>query len=152
MEMAMESMETAVESIEMAPGAISRPDRVPDQRLMSPEIHLRWWWRFRTLLGETLIFLGFLRRRLNIGRGAMSEGTRGSHTTGWRAQGAPMPPGGVATPGPPPTLLWTPSYVGENRNFGLHFVQFREYFLCNFFKTQKYHKIGNWHCGISSIG
>jgi hypothetical protein len=37
MEMAVESME----SMEMAPGALHRPDRVPEQRLMSPKIDLR---------------------------------------------------------------------------------------------------------------
>jgi hypothetical protein len=55
-------------------------------------------------------------------------------------------------PGPPPSLLWTPSLVGKNRNFGFCFVQFREYFLCSFSKTQKQHKTGNWHYGISLIG
>jgi hypothetical protein len=33
-------MEMAVESMEMDPGAISHPDRVPEQRLLSPEIGL----------------------------------------------------------------------------------------------------------------
>jgi hypothetical protein len=41
MEMAVKSMETAVEAMEMAPGALSCPDRVPEQRLLSPEIGLR---------------------------------------------------------------------------------------------------------------
>jgi hypothetical protein len=36
--------------------------------------------------------------------------------------------------------------------FGFCFVQFREYFLCNFFKTQKQQKTGNWHCGNLLIG
>jgi hypothetical protein len=39
--MAVKSMETAVEvtaSMEMAPGALPRPDRVPEQRLLSLEI------------------------------------------------------------------------------------------------------------------
>jgi hypothetical protein len=43
MEMAMKSMETAVdamESMEMAPGALPRPGRVPEQRVLSPEIGL----------------------------------------------------------------------------------------------------------------
>jgi hypothetical protein len=43
MEMALESMETAVEameSMEMAPGALPRPGRVPEQRLLSPKIGL----------------------------------------------------------------------------------------------------------------
>jgi hypothetical protein len=29
-------------------------------------------------------------------------------------------------PGPPPSLFWTPSRVGENRNFGICFIQFRD--------------------------
>jgi hypothetical protein len=40
--------------------------------------------------------------------------------------------------------------MSENRNFGLCFVQFQEYFLCNIFKTQNNRR--NWHCGISLIG
>jgi hypothetical protein len=35
-------MKMAVESMEMAPGAIPRPGRVPEQRLLSPETRLRW--------------------------------------------------------------------------------------------------------------
>jgi hypothetical protein len=53
---------------------------------------------------------------------------------------------------PPPSLLWTPSRVGKNRNFGFCFVQFQEYFLCSFSEKQKQQKTGNWHCGISLIG
>jgi hypothetical protein len=77
----------AVESMRMAPGAIPYPSRVPEQRLLSPEIGLRRRWRCGTFLGETPIDLGFSHRRLYIGGRAMSEGTRGSHTTGWRGQG-----------------------------------------------------------------
>jgi hypothetical protein len=36
--------------------------------------------------------------------------------------------------------------------FGFCFVQFREYFLCNFSETQKQQKTWNWHCGILLIG
>jgi hypothetical protein len=36
--------------------------------------------------------------------------------------------------------------------FGFCFVQFREYFLCNFSETQKQQKTGKWHCGILLIG
>jgi hypothetical protein len=36
--------------------------------------------------------------------------------------------------------------------FGFCFVQFREYFPCNFSETQKQQKIGNWHCGDLLIG
>jgi hypothetical protein len=44
MEMAVKSMEMAVEAMElmeMAPGALPRPGRVPEQRLLSPKIGLR---------------------------------------------------------------------------------------------------------------
>ena len=34
-------MKMVVESMEMAPGAISRPGRVPEQRLLSPETEFR---------------------------------------------------------------------------------------------------------------
>jgi hypothetical protein len=40
MEMAVKSMEMAVESMEMAPRELPRPGRVPEQRLLSPEIGL----------------------------------------------------------------------------------------------------------------
>ena len=33
-------MEMAVESMEMAPGALPRPGRVPEQRFLSPELGL----------------------------------------------------------------------------------------------------------------
>jgi hypothetical protein len=55
-------------------------------------------------------------------------------------------------PGCPLSLLWTPSRVEKSRNFGLRFVQFWEYFLCNFSETQKQQKMGNWHYRISLIG
>jgi hypothetical protein len=61
MEMAVKSMEMVVESMEMAPGALPYPGRVPEQRLLSPKIGLRWRRRCGTLLGETPIDLGFLR-------------------------------------------------------------------------------------------
>jgi hypothetical protein len=62
MEMAVKSMETVVEAMElmeMAPGALPRPGRVPEQRLVSPEIGLRWRRRCGTFLGKTPIYLGF---------------------------------------------------------------------------------------------
>jgi hypothetical protein len=74
MEMAVKSMETAMEameSMEMAPGELPRPGKVSKQRLLSPEIGLRWWRHCGTLLGETPIDLGFSHRRLFIGGGAM---------------------------------------------------------------------------------
>jgi hypothetical protein len=64
----MESMEMA----KIAPGALPRPGKVPEQRLLSPKIGLRWWWHCGTLLGETPIHLGFSRQRHFIGRRVMS--------------------------------------------------------------------------------
>jgi hypothetical protein len=86
-----------VESMEMAPRAILHPGRVPELRLMSPEIGLRWRRCCGTFRGSMLDYLGFSRRRHFIGRRAMLEGTRAAHTMAWRGQGAPAPPGGVAT-------------------------------------------------------
>jgi hypothetical protein len=73
-------MEMVVESMEMALGAIPRPGRVPEQRLMSPKIGLRRRRHCGTLSRKTPTDLGFLRRRLYIGRGAMSGGGPGAHT------------------------------------------------------------------------
>jgi hypothetical protein len=62
MEIAVKSMETAVDSMEskeMALRALPHPGRVPEQRLLSPEIGLRWRRCCGTLLGKTTIDLGF---------------------------------------------------------------------------------------------
>jgi hypothetical protein len=79
-------MEMAVESMEIAPGAIPHPDRVPEQRLLSPEIGLRWRRRCGTFRGQRLDYLGFSPRREYIGGRAMSEGGPGAYTTPWRDQ------------------------------------------------------------------
>ena len=45
------ALEMAMESMEMAPGALPRPGRVPEQRLLSPETCRRWRRRCGTLRG-----------------------------------------------------------------------------------------------------
>jgi hypothetical protein len=83
MEMAVKLMETvveAMESMDTTPGALPHPDKVPEQRLLSPEIGLRQRRRCGTLLGETPIDLGFSCRRPFIGGRAMSTGIQGPHT------------------------------------------------------------------------
>jgi hypothetical protein len=145
-------MEKAVESMEMTLGAIPHPGRVPEQRLLSPEIGLRWRWRCATFHGRRLDYIGFSRRRDFIGRRAMSEGGQEAHTTPWRGQRGGRHQVVWLPPGPPLSLLWTLSHVEKNRNFGLHFIQFREYFLCNFSKTKKTAENRNWHYGILLIG
>jgi hypothetical protein len=55
MEMAVKSMEMVVEAMEsmkMASGALPHPGRVPEQRLLSPEIGLRRRQRCGTLSGK----------------------------------------------------------------------------------------------------
>jgi hypothetical protein len=79
--------------MEMAPGALPRPGRVPEQRLLSPEIR-RWRRRnYGTLSGKLPTLLGFSVPRLLIGEGAMSGGGPGAHTWAPCGQGA-----GRATP------------------------------------------------------
>jgi hypothetical protein len=90
MEMAVKSMETAEEataSMEMAPGALPYPGRVPKQRLLSPEICLRRRWRCGTVLKKTPIPLGFSVGRLFIGEGASSGVYQGGLTIGGHNQG-----------------------------------------------------------------
>jgi hypothetical protein len=102
--MATKSMETGVEamaSMEMAPGALPCPGRVPKRRLLSPKIR-RWQWRScRTSSGKLPNYLAFrLRRNLNRRRGGV-RGRPGAHTTPWRGQEGGVPALGVASPWPP---------------------------------------------------
>ena len=54
-------MKMAMELMEMAPGAIPRPGRVPEQRLMYPETCFGDGGRDGTFRGWRLDFLGFSR-------------------------------------------------------------------------------------------
>jgi hypothetical protein len=120
----METVVEAMDSMEMALGALPHPSKVPEQRLLSPEIGLRWRRRCKTLLGETPIDLGFSRRTLLIGEGAMSEGGQRPHTIGWRALGVTRATRWCGCPLAPLRLFFGLRLVsGENRNFRLHFVQ-----------------------------
>ena len=80
-----------MESMEMAPGAIPRPGRVPKQRLLSPESRLRWWQRSGTFRGILIGYLGFSTRRHLIGEEATRGGARGAHTTPGRGLAWPAP-------------------------------------------------------------
>jgi hypothetical protein len=128
MEMAVRSMETAEEattSMEMALGALPRPGRVPEQRLMSPEICLRWRRCCGTVLGKTPIDLGFSVLRLLIGEGASSGADQGGLTTGGCGQGLGRAPWWCGCPLAPLRLPFGPRpSSGKNRSFSLHFVQF----------------------------
>jgi hypothetical protein len=126
----------ATTSMEMAPGALPPPGRVSKQ--LSPKIGLQRRWRCRTLLGKTPIDLGFAIGRLYIGGEAASEDDLAAHTIGWCAPGVTHAALGCGRPLAP---LWLsfglrPS-SRKNRSFGFCFMQFREYFVCSFSKTQK---------------
>jgi hypothetical protein len=109
------------------------------------------------------LFRVFTLERIYRRKGDVRRWTRGPHHLVARPGGGsrhPMvrPGGGPRhpmvrpPPGPPLSLLWTPSSCQVYRNFGFCFVQFREYFLCNFSETKKTTKNRNWHCGILLIG
>jgi hypothetical protein len=87
MEMAVRSMETAKTAMEMAPEALPRPGRVPEQRLLSPEICRRWRRSCGTASGKLPNPQGFSVPRLYIGEGASREGSQGLFTHGWPGQG-----------------------------------------------------------------
>jgi hypothetical protein len=103
--------------------------------------------------GKVIRYLGFSRRGVFIGEGASSEVDQGGHTH--RGRGLALGRAALLC-GPlvaPLRLLFGSLEASVNFwMFGFCFVQFREYFPCNFSKTQKQQKIGNWHCGISLIG
>jgi hypothetical protein len=74
----------------MAPGALPRPGKVPEQRLLSPEICLRRRRRCRTILGKTPTLLVFSVGRLFMVKGHHQEWTRVvspqvGTTRGWAA-------------------------------------------------------------------
>jgi hypothetical protein len=99
------------------------------------------------------LLLGFFVRRLYIGEGASSGGCQGALTRRGRGQG----PGRTAllcgALVAPLCLLFGSLEASVNFwTFGFCFIQFQEYFLCNFSETQKQQKIENWHCDILSIG
>jgi hypothetical protein len=103
--------------------------------------------------GKEIRPLGFSRRGDFIGERASSEVGPAGLTMGWRGQGLGRAPPVVSlAPGPPPSHLRSLRSFGKNRRFGFCFVQFREYFLCNFSETPKQQKIGNLHYGILLIG
>ena len=85
------AMKMAMESLEMAPGAIPRPGRVPEQRLLSPESRLRRQRRYETFRGFLIGYLGFSTRRHLIGEEATRGGARGAHTTPGRGLAWPAP-------------------------------------------------------------
>jgi hypothetical protein len=122
----------------MAPGALPRPSRVSKERFLSPEICLRWRRRCGTVLEILPTPLGFSVPRLYIGEGASSGGCQGALTCWGHGQGpgrAALLCGALVAP---LRLLFGSLEASVNfKTFGFCFVQFREYFRCNFSETQK---------------
>jgi hypothetical protein len=98
--------------------------------------------------GKLIGSLGVSHQGEYIGGRAMLGGGPGANTRPRWGQGVARATGGVAALCPPPSLLWTLSRIGKNRNFGICFIQFREYFLCNFSrntKTAENRELALWH-------
>src|SRR4051812_40496675 len=65
-------MKMVVESMEMAPEALPRPDRVPEQRLLSPKSCFGDDGGCGTFHGFSLVFFGFSRNEKYMGEEAES--------------------------------------------------------------------------------
>ena len=86
------AMEMAVDSMEMALGAISHPGRVPEQRLLSPKFPIWWRQRCGTFCGDLIcVRVYVLRRRIYRRQGKVGGALRGPHH-------GLAPPLGHATP------------------------------------------------------
>ena len=73
-------MKMAVESMEMAPGAIPHPGKVPKQRLLSPELGFRMAAELRNFLWNSdWVFRVFASEGLNRRRGDARRCTRWAH-------------------------------------------------------------------------
>jgi hypothetical protein len=107
----------------------------------------------RCVSGKLIGYLGFSHRGVFIDEGAASEVDQGSLTHRGRGPGAGCAALLCGQPVSPLYLLFGLLEASlNNRRFGFCFVQFREYFLCNFSETQKQQKTGTWHCSILLIG
>jgi hypothetical protein len=107
----------------------------------------------RYVSGKVIGYLGFSRRGVFIGEGGASEVDQGGHTHRGRGQG--LGRAALLCGQPVARLHLLFGLLESSLNiwmFSFCFVQFREYFLCNFSETQKQQKTGNWHCGILLIG
>jgi hypothetical protein len=88
-----------------------------------------------------------------MGDGAASEVDQGGLTTRGCGPGAGRAALWCGRPVAPLRLLFGSLEASVNIWMsGFYFVQFQEYFPCNFSETQKQQKTEKWHCGISLIG
>jgi hypothetical protein len=81
------AMKMAVESMEILPGVLPRPGRVPEQRILSPETWLRCDGGGGTFLEDSGLSLGFLASGQYIGERAEPGAALVGHTPAMRGQG-----------------------------------------------------------------
>jgi hypothetical protein len=137
----------------MAPRALSHPDRVPEQRLLSSEIHRRRQLSCGTLLEISPIVLGFSIWRLLIGEGVSSGGGPGGLTMGGRGQGLGRAPLWCGQPLAPLRLPFDPRPSSGQIGVSVFVLSNSENISCvAFLKHKKKQKIGNWHCGFLLVG
>jgi hypothetical protein len=88
--------------------------------------------------GKVIRYLGFSRRGVFIGEGPASEVDQGALTIGGYGPEAGRAPWWCGRPVALLRVLFGSLEVSVNFwMFGFCFFQFREYFMCNFSKTQK---------------
>ena len=144
-------MEMAVESMEILPGALPRPGRVPEQRLLSPETWLRCDGDGGTFLEVSGLDLGFLRRGQYIGERAEPGGHQVGHTPPRRAQGGTRAWGWCGPTRPPPGVpFWLLESSGAKLREITSFVDSENISFITFLES-KTEENRNWHCGILSI-
>jgi hypothetical protein len=125
------------------PGRASGPSRSSGRRR-------RW---IAMCSRKVIRYLGFFRRGVFIGEGVSSGVDRGDLTH----RGHGQAPGRAALlcgalVAPLRLLFGSLEALVKFWATGFGFVQFWEYFLCNFSETQKQQKTGNWHYGDLLIG
>ena len=88
--------------MEMNPGALPRPGRMPAQEFWSPETWWRWRRRSELLLEKTVLESGFPRREVNICQRGSPEAERGAQAPPGAARGGAAWAGRLGCP-------WLPS-------------------------------------------
>ena len=74
--------------MKMAPGALPRPGKVPEQRLLSPELGFWMAVELRRISGKILRVLSVLGQGVFMGEEATQGGGQGHQATSKRGQGA----------------------------------------------------------------
>jgi hypothetical protein len=123
--------------------AIPLSGRVPGRALGPSRSRVDDSGGMRYLSGILIGYLGFSRRGVFIGEGATSGVGRGAVTHRGRGQGLGLAALLCGALMASLCLLFGSLEASVNFwTFGFCFVQFREYFLCNFSKTQNSRKQG----------